>query len=152
MPRYYATVVRPSSQSGFTAVELMVAVVILAIVAAIGLPSLLSFIQQSRVDAAADDLAQSMRYARSEAVTRNSDVSVVNAGSNYSDGWSVVVGGVTLREHEALPDGVTTNFGNNIAFNGRGMASASGSITLSYEGFTRCINFTLSGSVTQPDC
>ncbi len=137
---------------GFTAVELLVAVAVLAIMVGIGLPSLMTFIERGRVDAAADDLAQSLRYARSEAVTRNTSVTVVNAGNNFASGWSVVVNGTTLRQHDPLPAGVTTNFGNNVTFLGRGMASSSGTITLSYEGHGRCISFTLSGSVTQNDC
>jgi type IV fimbrial biogenesis protein FimT len=57
-------------QRGMTVIEMMIAVLIVAIVAALGAPSLLSFVVQSRMTGQINDLLADISYARSEAASR----------------------------------------------------------------------------------
>lgn len=61
---------------GFTAVELMVTVAVIAIVAALATPSFNSMIQSSRLTAGANDLVAALQLARMEAIRSNGRVDV----------------------------------------------------------------------------
>ncbi|MDB5803167.1 MAG: pilus assembly protein [Betaproteobacteria bacterium] len=61
---------------GFTVIELMMAIIILAIIVALGAPGLFSFITQSRMTGQINDLLADLSYARSEAATRGVRVGV----------------------------------------------------------------------------
>ncbi len=62
--------------SGFTLVELMVTVAILAILVAIGIPSFQSTLDKRRLTGAAEQLYADLQYARSEAIRQNKSVTV----------------------------------------------------------------------------
>jgi type IV fimbrial biogenesis protein FimT len=65
------------ASSGFTLLELMVVVVIVGLLAVAGVPSLLTWIGNTRVRGAADDLQNGMRLAQVEAVRRNAAVTLM---------------------------------------------------------------------------
>lgn len=77
---------------GYTLVELMTAILILAVLVAIAVPSFRSFAANSRVSAAAGDLVLALNYARSEALRRATNVQVCastdEASCSGSDDWS----------------------------------------------------------------
>ena len=91
--------------SGFTLIELMVTISVLAILLGIAVPSFQGFILNSRLTATTNDLASALAVARSEAVKRATRVTVcktANSGSanptcsttaNWQDGWIVFVDG-----------------------------------------------------------
>ena len=60
-----------SEQSGFTVMELMITVTILAIMAAIALPSFQSVLEGRRLVGAAENLFADLQFARSESIKRN---------------------------------------------------------------------------------
>ena len=95
----------PTTLRGFTLVELMVTVAIVAILMAVGAPQLRGFLQKQQVNADADSLSAAVHLARSEALKRSGRVSVcplANANTNppacvatattsWSQGWMVYI-------------------------------------------------------------
>jgi prepilin-type N-terminal cleavage/methylation domain-containing protein len=80
---------RTRSNNGFTLIELMVTITIMAIIAMIAAPTLQEFVDKTRLKGATDRLYADMQFARSEAVKRNSSVSIsFSTGSNWCYGIS----------------------------------------------------------------
>lgn len=96
-------------QSGFTLIELMLAIVVLAILAAIGVPTFRSLILNNQVTAEANAFVSTLNIARSEAVKRRGDVTLTaTSGNDWEKGWSVTsAGGETLRVQQAFEGGST---------------------------------------------
>jgi type IV fimbrial biogenesis protein FimT len=126
---------------GFTLVELMVVIALVAIVMAIAIPSYRQMIVSNRIRAATNDLLLSLQFARTEAVRQvrvvtvcpSSDGATCTAGG-YEIGWIVKTGlpnvaGVLLQD--TLPKEqvtMTTNSGNFIFLaNGLPAANFAGS-------------------------
>ena len=61
-------------QRGFSLVEMMIVVVLLAIVSAIAVPSFTQMIQNTRIRTAAESIQNGLQVARAEAVKRNAKV------------------------------------------------------------------------------
>ncbi len=73
---------------GFTAIELMVVVAIVAILAALAGPSFRDLIDGWRVRSAAEEITNTIYYARSEAIKRGGRVSVrKNCGTGTAQEW-----------------------------------------------------------------
>ena len=110
-------------QGGFTLIELMFTVIVLAVLLAIGVPSFRDFLRNSRMAAQANDLLSAVNLARSEAVKRRGPVTLCVgtancAAADFEDGWLVFVdvdqdgvvdvGEDVLRRHPAMPGGIET--------------------------------------------
>jgi type IV fimbrial biogenesis protein FimT len=89
-----------AKHSGFTLVELMVTVAMVAILASLAVPSFRILLVNRTVQAASESLIEDMRLARSEAlkrstrtvICRSTDSSTcVGAAGSWSDGWIVFV-------------------------------------------------------------
>lgn len=93
---------------GFTLVELMITIVIAAILLTIAVPSFKATIARTNLGGTYNDMLSTLRYARSEAVTRGAEVSVEAVGGDWDKGWEVKFpdpgGGPdeVLRAHDAL--------------------------------------------------
>jgi type IV fimbrial biogenesis protein FimT len=79
---------------GFTIIELLVAMVVAGILAAIGIPAFSSFVQNDRDTGQINSLAMSLNLARSEAVKRNTSAGVTvcpssnGACNSPAGGWA----------------------------------------------------------------
>jgi type IV fimbrial biogenesis protein FimT len=84
---------RQSACRGFTMVELMVTLVVLAILMAVAAPNLVTFINNSRLRSTHGELTSALTLARSEATKRGTSVVVEalapTAGAEFSGGWRV---------------------------------------------------------------
>lgn len=135
---------------GFTLIELMVVLTIFAVLVMAALPSYNDFVRNQRVKTASFELFSTLVLARSEALTRNSTVTVTPNSNNWAAGWEVRAGTTLLRKQEALPNIQTTGSTAVITYNGSGRLStalASGiQISASGVGITaRCITIDPSG-------
>lgn len=117
--------------SGYTLLELLITVALVAVIMAIGAPAMSDYIQNDRLITQINTLTGHMAYARSEAVKRTQQVSVcisTNGTSctagNWEDGWLIYVdedgdGSFTGGE-EILRTQQTLKGGNTLAFGGIG--------------------------------
>lgn len=92
----------PKGKWGFTLIELMVTIAIVAILMALAAPAMSNFVLNGRAKQAASDIWASMSLARSEALKRNANVSVGPVGSDWRNGWQVTAGTEVVTAHEAL--------------------------------------------------
>lgn len=90
-------------RAGFTLLELLVTLAIVAIIASLAAPAFQNMIATQRVRSAANDLVVTLNFARSEAVKRRATVLVTPAGATYAKGWDVELAGADIRKHEAVP-------------------------------------------------
>lgn len=108
-------------QNGFTLVELMIGLAIVAIVLSIGVPSFGDLIRNNRMTTQVNELVGALNLARSEAVKRGQSINVTAAsgGSNWKAGWTVetTAGGTDIRvyasqdgEHTLIADGGQSTF------------------------------------------
>jgi type IV fimbrial biogenesis protein FimT len=93
---------REQREHGFTVIELMITVVILAVLIAIGAPAFNELVLSTRIKNAASDIYGSLIYARSEAIKRGTNVTVTPAGGLWINGWQVAAGAIALKNQDAF--------------------------------------------------
>jgi len=142
-------------KSGFTLMELLIAVALISIVTALAIPSMRSFSQNDRLTTNINTMIGHLAYARSEAVKRSVQVSICASvvatnctGGNWEDGWIVYVdsdsngsfsedianGEVILRANQAMDGGnkfsPTANYASQVTYDNRGFVTATGGFLL----------------------
>ncbi|MBL4826885.1 MAG: GspH/FimT family pseudopilin [Spongiibacteraceae bacterium] len=134
---------------GFTLIELMITLGVLAVVMSVGIPAFNSTITRNNVVAEANRLLSSINFARSQAVTKGQVVTLYRAGAtsqNWSQGWFVftdtggegvedfVVGDIQLKNMETSASSMTIqsniSASNAISFNASGRIINLGNIEL----------------------
>lgn len=134
-------------QTGFTLIELMIVLAILAILLLVAIPGFTDFVAEGRLDTAKDKLVSSISLARSEAIKRGERVVVcrsdnagtscagtsTNAGNaDWSAGWLIFADedqdnsidtGELIRVQTDTAGSTTIQYsrGDLIIFNGLGM-------------------------------
>ena len=144
--------------SGFTIIELLVAMAVAAVLLGLALPAFNTFIEQRSMTSRVNGLISAVNLARSEAVTRGGLVSIqaVNAGDNANEwgaGYCVVVGtpgncpndpAVLIRQFDDAGAATMNATGGlngqgTLSFNGRGLMTlgAQGTIEICEVGVAR---------------
>jgi prepilin-type N-terminal cleavage/methylation domain-containing protein len=140
-----------STQHGFTLLELMAALTVLAVLVGLATPSFKHFSANSRTSAGANNLMNAFAIARSEALHQGKLVAVCASGdsqtcntTDWSSGWIVFTDAsgnpgvldssdVLLQAWPAPAGGVTVTVLNNtenyVRFDARGMKSPVTSLT-----------------------
>ena len=102
------------SERGVTLVELLFAIMVLAILAVIAIPSYRDASLSGRLSAISSDLYTSVQLARSEAIKSNTTVTLcasddgATCSGDWEDGWVVLdAGGTVIHTGAAVPDGFT---------------------------------------------
>jgi type IV fimbrial biogenesis protein FimT len=92
---------------GFTLIETMMVVVIVAILAAVAGPSMVDMYRTTRLSAASSALQVSLNLARSEAIKRGSDARVTvvanGAAGVWTNGWTVFADGTNNANAAVAP-------------------------------------------------
>ncbi|MEO0574912.1 MAG: GspH/FimT family pseudopilin [Pseudomonadota bacterium] len=152
--RKYTAIGGKSRAGGYTVLELMLAVAIVAIVAGFAVPSFLSTIRANRTVTINNELVSALTLARSEAIKRGNRVTVCPtadqvsclAGGTWESGWivfddpagagAVDSGETILRVWEAATGGTTiraaASFSDFVSFVGSGETRATPSNTDSF--------------------
>jgi type IV fimbrial biogenesis protein FimT len=139
---------------GFTLIELMVTIAIVAIMLTIAAPSMTGVLKKNRIESYQEDLLRDVGYARQEAVTRNIPVAVCKSadgatcttGNDWEQGWIIFVdnpgttagsvdgGDEILRVHGAVAGGDRLEGSEHyLQFDGRGwlqLSSGNTDVTL----------------------
>jgi type IV fimbrial biogenesis protein FimT len=138
------------TQRGFNLIELLVVLTIAGVMLGLGVPAFREFMATQRVRNTAFDFAATLLLARSEAIKRNTAVTIDQAGGGWDGGWTVNVGGATLSSKEAatnvtivpVPDTTTS-----IAYQGNGRVPSTLQFQFGAANTTavRCVTISTSG-------
>jgi type IV fimbrial biogenesis protein FimT len=142
---------RPRRASrGFTLVELLVVLFVFGTLVAVGLPQFAEFIRNQRIKTASFDMFSTLMLARSEAITRNTRVTVAPTGGSWTNGWTVTEpGGTVIRRQEAVQR-ISISGPDTVIYveSGRLNAAARPEFSFTADGSSivqRCIRIDLSG-------
>ncbi|WP_181918692.1 GspH/FimT family pseudopilin [Wenzhouxiangella sediminis] len=127
--------------SGFTIIELMIAISLLAVILTLAVPAFGRFIEQQQLTATANRLVGHLQFARGQAITRGTlvaacpsrDGRTCTGGNRWEQGWIVYLdpekagqpaeGGDVLRVVQAMPEHVMHSGGRHrVRFKDSGMA------------------------------
>ena len=114
--------------SGFTLLELIVAIAIASVVTGIAIPSFLSWMPTLRLSSGARQVAMDLQVARMKAISQNASNTVT---FNVSAGTYTFTLGSDARNLGELYPGISIASAPNPTFTPRGTASAAVTITLS---------------------
>lgn len=145
--------VRRGGAVGFTTIELMVVVAIVAILAGLAAPSFSEMIAKHRAKNIGAELFSSLLRTRSEALARNTNVTLSPVGGNWASGWLLPdpANAAIILESRSAAKGATVTGPASVVYSGSGriggntapmfvVAVQSGSNTL-----YQCVSIDLAG-------
>lgn len=161
-------------RSGFTLIEILVTLSVLAILLALAVPSLQSLVRNNRLTGLTNDLVSALNFSRSEAVKRGGRITIcksANSGAvapicstsaSWQNGWLIfldssgVVGtfdGTDVRLRVGQPAGgnatITpdTAFANFVSYFASGASSASANMVVCLNNVSRTISINTTGRI-----
>lgn len=75
-------------QAGFSLIEIMIVIAITIVLAGVGVPAMQEMVVNQRIKTTTSDLFASILRARSEAIKRNTNISM-NPSTDWSTGWTI---------------------------------------------------------------
>lgn len=126
-----------AAHKGFSLIELMVVVAVVAILAGIAYPSFTGIVNGYRLNSQADELVTSLHFARTEAIRRNARVSVCGSanGTTCGGSWTniltvVEASGAVLRAHNVKAPVQISSAAGRITYRADGLAATAVNTTL----------------------
>lgn len=110
--------------NGFTLLELLTVVALVAIVATLAVPSYKHFINKNKVEAAANEFSSLVRKARKLAIVNAKTVNISIVDNVFEISGQIQIPEIKFK----IPDGVSfkkENIGNKLYFNRQGMLADS---------------------------
>jgi type IV fimbrial biogenesis protein FimT len=148
--------------SGFTLIELMFTLLIAAILLGVGVPSFRGMAASNRLTTQANDLVGAINFARSEAITRNMNVTLCRTsteatttcavGSAAWTNWIVrntagtILRRGTVNEYNGTISVDTDLTANSITFGSDGMARTGGLLVADHS-FTVCSTYNTTNNI-----
>lgn len=127
-----------ASTRGFTLVELMVTVVLLAILFSLAVPSFTGMVRNSQVRSVAESLQNGLRLAQSEAVRRNRQTVFTLTNSEPSTNSAAVANGRNWAIH-TVPR-TTEDPASHVFIQGGALSDTAGNVTVSNAPAAVCFN------------
>ena len=145
---------------GFTLIELMITLSVLAIILSLAAPSFSTMLQDNRIGALSSELQGAIQLARAEAVKRRTNVIICrrNAagtacenGTNWGAGWLIQqVSGDVIKVWDPATAIAITGPNAGVTFRSSGMTTAAGNFSVTVSSCTgtqyRTINVSATGT------
>jgi len=132
-------------------IELLVVIAVVGILASVALPSFRSLTQSQQVKAASFEMYAAFSLARSEAIKRNSNVTVAPNSAGWQAGWTIVGGTETIKSHGSLKGSIVTGGPTGVVYASSGRVTGTTSPAFQIDvaspatANVRCIKIDLSG-------
>lgn len=131
---------------GFSIAEVIVAIAVFAILASIAIPQFVGFRPKNRLNGATRQIYSQLMWARSKAVTDNSDYVVT-----FPTNQTMLITGATTRTVNIQSDYVDVTLSSSastITFSSRGTADVAPTITLTNSGGSKTVTLRITGAAT----
>jgi prepilin-type N-terminal cleavage/methylation domain-containing protein len=113
---------------GFTLLELLLALGVLSVLFTVALPSWKSFTVHLQTKLVTNRIAETLRYARLEALLTQQFIQIKPINNNYQNGWEIIQQNKILKIYPASPVKITSlqlSRKNTITFQSNGMSEGS---------------------------
>lgn len=119
-----------NTSAGYTFIELLTVIVIVAILGAIAVPSWLAYVQNQRIGAVNNDLLQTLKQAQQSAIQRREDVEVAIDTTAPRPTITIADAPVVLAQGSGIRDGL-------VSLDLQGDSGAATSFIFDYQGMVR---------------
>lgn len=132
--------------SGYTIIEVLTVIAIIAIVVGIVLPNVVGWLPRYRLSSGAEEIQSTLQLARLSAVKQNKSATVTFDTANHT--FLAEIDGQTIKQGE-MPAGITidsvTSPGSQVQFNSRGLANGGNILVKNNLGATKTITVNIVG-------